>query len=65
MRAAGTAQWQDLENLSTHTLRKKQGTGHGRPWLLPVTVEEARHATQVMGVLGDLLLRAMMKKLGQ
>ena len=47
------------------TLRNKQGTGHGRPWLPSVTAEEARHATQVMGVVGDLLLRAMREKLGQ
>ena len=50
---------------AVNTLRNKQGTGHGRPWLPSVTVEEARHATQVMGVVGDLLLRAMTKKLGQ
>ena len=46
---------------AVNTLRNKQGTGHGRPWLPSVTVEEARHATQVMGVVGDL--RAMTKKL--
>ena len=50
---------------AVNTLRNKQGTGHGRPWLPSVTVEEGRHATQVMGVVGDLLLRAMTKKLEQ
>ena len=50
---------------AVNTLRNKQGTGHGRPWLPSVTVEEARHATQVMGVVGDLLLRVMTKTLGQ
>ena len=50
---------------AVNTLRNKQGTGHGRPWLPSVTAEEARHATQVMGVVGDLLLRAMREKLGQ
>ena len=62
---SGDSPWQALEKLTTNTLRNKQGTGHGRPWLPSVTVEEARHATQVMGVVGDLLLRAMTKKLGQ
>ncbi|MCZ7591041.1 MAG: abortive infection family protein [Kiritimatiellae bacterium] len=50
---------------AVNTLRNKQGTGHGRPWLPTVTAEEARHATQVMGVVGDLLLRALRKKKGQ
>ena len=50
---------------AVNTLRNKQGAGHGRPWLPSVTAEEARHATQVMGVVGDLLLRAMREKLGQ
>lgn len=47
---------------AVNTLRNKQGTGHGRPWLPTVTPEEARHATQVMGVVGDLLLRALQRK---
>ena len=50
---------------AVNTLRNKQGTGHGRLWLPSVTVEEAKHVTQVMGVVGDLLLRAMTKKLEQ
>src|SRR5207247_5368290 len=44
---------------AVNTLRNKQGTGHGRPWLPSLQPEEARHATQVMGVVGDLLLRTM------
>ncbi|MCG3177992.1 MAG: hypothetical protein BIFFINMI_00315 [Phycisphaerae bacterium] len=48
-----------------NTLRNKQGTGHGHPWLPTVTAEEARHATQVMGVVGELLLRTLRKKKGQ
>lgn len=49
---------------AVNTLRNKQGTGHGRAWLPSLTAEEARHATQVMGVLGDLLLRTLRKKKG-
>jgi hypothetical protein len=45
-----------------NTLRNKQGTGHGRPWLPTITAEEARHATQVMGIVGDLLLRSLKRK---
>lgn len=47
---------------AVNTLRNKQGTGHGRPWLPSVTSEEARHATQVMGVVGELLLQALKKR---
>ena len=50
---------------AVNTLRNKQGTGHGHPWLPNVTPEEARHATQVMGVVGDLLLRTLRKTKGQ
>lgn len=49
---------------AVNTLRNKQGTGHGRPWLPTVTVAEARHATQVMGVVGDLLMRTLKQKKG-
>lgn len=47
---------------AVNTLRNKEGTGHGHPWLPTVTPDEARHATQVMGVVGDLLLRTLHKK---
>lgn len=49
---------------AVNTLRNKQGTGHGHPWLPDVTTEEARHATQVMGIVGDLLLRSLKRKKG-
>lgn len=49
---------------SVSTLRNKDGTGHGRPWLPSVTAEEGRHATQVMGVVGELLLQALRRKKG-
>jgi hypothetical protein len=47
---------------AVNTLRNKQGTGHGRPWLPSVSPEEARHVTQVMGIVGELLLQALRKK---
>ena len=49
---------------AVNTLRNKQGTGHGHPWLPSVTADEARHATQVMGIVGDLLLRTLKQKKG-
>ena len=45
-----------------NTLRNKQGTGHGRPWLPSVTAEEARHAVQLMGSVAELLLRTLKQK---
>jgi hypothetical protein len=42
-----------------NTLRNKQGTGHGRPWLPTVTPEDARSAVQIMGVVAELLLRTL------
>lgn len=47
---------------AVNTLRNKQGSGHGRPWLPTVSVVEARHAIQVMGVVGELLLQALKQK---
>lgn len=41
---------------SVNTLRNKQGTGHGRPWLPDVTHEEAKRAVQVMGLVAEMLL---------
>lgn len=48
--------------LAVNTLRNKQGTGHGRPWLPQVTDAEARHAIQVMGIVADLMLACMKGK---
>jgi hypothetical protein len=42
-----------------NTLRNKQGTGHGRPWLPTVTPEDARSAVQIMGAVAELLLRTL------
>jgi hypothetical protein len=45
-----------------NTLRNKEGTGHGRPWLPSVTPDEARHAVQVMGTVVELMLTNLKKK---
>lgn len=42
---------------SVNQLRNKQGTGHGRPWVPTVTSEEARMATEFMGVISERLLQ--------
>lgn len=39
-----------------NSLRNKQGTGHGRPWLPTVSDEQARSATQLIGAISGLLL---------
>ncbi|MCF7817823.1 MAG: abortive infection family protein [Kiritimatiellales bacterium] len=44
---------------AVNTLRNKQGTGHGRPWLSTVTPEEARLAIQTMGLVAELMLTAL------
>ena len=49
---------------AVNMLRNKQGTGHGHPWLPSITTEEARHATQVMGIVGDMLLRTLKQMKG-
>jgi len=45
-----------------NTLRNKEGTGHGRPWLPNVTPDESRHAVQVMGTVTELMLMNLKKK---
>lgn len=45
-----------------NTLRNKEGTGHGRPWLPSVAPDEARHAVQVMGTVAELLLMNLKQK---
>lgn len=47
---------------AVNTLRNKQGTGHGRPWLPTVTVDEARHSIQTMGIIAELLLLTLKNK---
>lgn len=43
---------------AVNTLRNKQGTGHGRPWLPSVSDGEARAAIQLMGIVSGFLLGA-------
>lgn len=42
-----------------NTLRNKQGTGHGRPWLANVTAAEARAAVEAMGIIAERMLAAL------
>lgn len=39
-----------------NTMRNKEGTGHGRPWLPTVSTVQAKRATQLMGIISELLL---------
>ncbi|PIR83883.1 hypothetical protein COU18_01870 [Candidatus Kaiserbacteria bacterium CG10_big_fil_rev_8_21_14_0_10_51_14] len=43
---------------AVNTLRNKQGTGHGRPWLPTVSETEARTAIQIIGIVAGFLLAA-------
>jgi hypothetical protein len=47
---------------AVNSLRNKQGTGHGRPWLPSVTDDDARQAVQVMGALSEMLLTRLKSK---
>lgn len=47
---------------AVNALRNKQGTGHGRPWLVQVTKEEALAAVQLIGVISGFLLAAHKKQ---
>lgn len=44
---------------AVNTLRNKQGTGHGRPFLPTVSAQEATTAIQVMGVIAADMLRRL------
>jgi len=44
-----------------NTLRNKQGTGHGRPWLSTVTDDEARTAVEIMGLVAERILNVLRK----
>jgi len=48
--------------LGINTMRNKQGTGHGRPWLPNITDTEARAAVQFMGTIAEWLLHAHDRK---
>lgn len=45
-----------------NTLRNKQGTGHGRPWLPAVSDAEAGAAVESMGVIAERMLAALKEK---
>jgi hypothetical protein len=40
-------------------LRNREGTGHGRPFLVTVTDEQARIAVESMGLVAGRLLEAL------
>ena len=40
-------------------LRNKEGTGHGRPWIPNVTIDEAKLAVQQMGIIAEYMLAAL------
>jgi Abortive infection C-terminus len=42
-----------------NTLRNKQGTGHGRPWLPTVTNDVARTAVETMGLVAERMLNVL------
>lgn len=42
-----------------NSLRNREGTGHGRPWLLSVTDVEAKVAIEFMGIIAERLLAAL------
>jgi hypothetical protein len=42
--------------VAVNTLRNKQGTGHGRPWLPTVTDNEAKCAVHIMGLVAEMML---------
>lgn len=42
-----------------NTLRNKQGTGHGRPWLPTVKDHEARTAVETMGIVAERMLNVL------
>jgi hypothetical protein len=44
-----------------NSLRNKQGTGHGRPWLPSVTISQGRLAIQQMGVIAEYMLSELKK----
>jgi Abortive infection C-terminus len=47
---------------SVNSLRNKQGTGHGRPWIPSISDTEARAAVQIIGIVAGFLLAAHKEK---
>ena len=46
-------------------LRNRKGTGHGRPFLPTISVEDSRIAIEAMGLISELLLRRLAAKTTQ
>lgn len=44
---------------AVNTLRNREGTGHGRPWLPSVKQHEARMAVEIIGMVSEYLLVAL------
>lgn len=44
---------------AVNSLRNKEGTGHGRPWMPSVTIDQAKLAVQQMGVIAEYMLAAL------
>ncbi|QKY70296.1 abortive infection family protein [Lentibacillus sp. CBA3610] len=44
---------------SVNTLRNKEGTGHGRPFLASISDEDAQNVVQSIGVVSDYMLRKL------
>lgn len=44
---------------AVNSLRNKEGTGHGRPFLASITPEEASNAVQAIGLISEYMLRKL------
>ena len=42
-----------------NTLRNKEGTGHGRPWVSNLSDEDAKAAVEFMGTIAEFMLRRL------
>lgn len=47
---------------AVNNLRNREGTGHGRPWLPNVSIDQARLAIQQMGIIAEYMLAALKKR---
>lgn len=48
---------------SVNRLRNKQGTGHGRPFIPDLNIEESKEAIQIIGVIADKMLQKLKEKI--
>jgi len=46
-------------SLAVNTLRNKEGTGHGRPWLPNLNASEAKAALEIIGVISEYMLNKL------